>query len=142
MSDRRDAEPPPEQPPGNKNERAFAILAPPERIWRTLLREVHAGVEGGRAEIVRQNAPRGLVVNVRIGWGLGVRYDYRLRPTAQHTAEAPETEVAVTVDPYGMRHALANLITLGRAMTPHMLAATQGLANLKQVVEGESQVSS
>ena len=138
MTDRRDAEPPLEQPPGNKNERAFAILAPPDRIWRALLQEVHAGVDSGRAQIVRQEAPRALLLNVRIGWGLAVRYDYRLTPTPQHTSDAPETEVAVTVDPYGLRHALANIITFGRAMTPHMLAVTQGLANLKQAVEAGS----
>lgn len=139
--------PPPGQPdrPGNdeapaspRNERAFAILAPPDRIWRTLLEEVQLGVESGRVEIVRQVAPRTILLDVRIGWGLAVRYDYRLSHGPEHAPESPVTEVAVAVTPYGFRHAMANIITFGRALTPHMLAVTQGLANLKQAVEADS----
>ena len=40
------------------------------------------------------------------------------------------------VTPYGLRHALANVLTFGRALTPHMLGVTQGLANLKAAAEG------
>ena len=115
-----------------KNERAFAIQAPPEVIWRILLEEVREGVESGRAAIVRQEAPRALVLDVRLGWGLRVRYDYALTRAMQHT------EVAAVVAPYGMRHSLANIVSLGRGGTPYMLAITQGLANLKEAAEREA----
>ncbi|MEE9277126.1 MAG: hypothetical protein V3V06_01815 [Dehalococcoidia bacterium] len=115
----------------SKNERAFAINAPPDVIWRTLLDEVRAGVESGRAQVVHEEAPRGLVLDVRMGWGLGVRYDYRLSVQAAHT------EVAVTVAPHGLRYALANIISFGRGSSPYMLAVTQGLANLKEVAEAQ-----
>ena len=126
-------------PPQRKHERVFAIAAPPNRIWRLLLDEVRQGVESGRAAIVRQEAPRALVLDVHLGRGLSVRYDYLLTPLPRRTGETdqPQTAVAVRVAPYGVRHALANVVTLGRAMTPHMLAATQGLANLKAAAEGD-----
>ena len=126
-------------PPQRKHERVFAIAAPPHRIWRLLLDEVRQGVESGRAAIVRQEASRALVLDVRLGRGLGVRYDYLLTPLPRRAGETdgPQTAVAVHVAPYGVRHALANVVTLGRAMTPHMLAVTQGLANLKAAAEGD-----
>jgi len=122
-----------------KNERAFAIFAPPDRIWDTLLKEVRLGVDSGRAQIVRQEAPRNLLLDVRMGWGLCVRYEYRLSALSPEVAQNREgTEVAVTVAPYGFRHAVANIITFGRALTPHMLGVTQGLSNLKQAVEADA----
>lgn len=114
-----------------KHERAFAIQAPPDTIWRLLRAEIRSGVEAGRAEITHEEQPRQIVVGVRLGWGLGVRYDYRLAVRADHT------EVAVEVAPHGFRHALANIVSLGRASTPYLLAVTQGLANLKEAAEGE-----
>jgi len=112
-----------------KHERAFAIHAPPDAIWRLLTEEIRAGVEVGRAEITHQEQPRRIVVGVRLGWGLAVRYDYRLAVRPDHT------EVAVEVAPHGIRHALANIVSFGRATTPYLLAVTQGLANLKEAAE-------
>ncbi|PZC44707.1 MAG: hypothetical protein DK306_001713 [Chloroflexi bacterium] len=136
MSEPRPPEPDPARP-DRKNERAFAIQSPQHEIWRLLLDEVHLGVDSGRAEIVRQEPPRTLVVDIRLGRGLSVRYDYQLTPLRPDVGQPnlPHTEVAVTVVPYGMRHALANIITFGRGLTPHMLAVTQGLANLKAAAE-------
>ena len=111
------------------HERAFAIAAPPQLIWRTLRAEVQAGVQSGRATILHEEAPRRLDLDVHLGWGLRVRYTYQL------TLRAQDTEVAVTVAPYGIRHALANILSLGRGATPYLLAVTQGLANLKTVAE-------
>lgn len=129
---------PDDAPASPKNERVFAIGADPDRIWRLLLDEAQLGVESGRAEIVRQEAPRTLLLDVRMGPGLGVRYEYRLTPQPRRAGQGDlrQTEVAVTVTPYGLRHALANVVTLGRALTPHMLGVTQGLANLKAAAEG------
>ncbi len=127
-------------PASPKNERVFAIRADPDRIWRLLLDEAQLGVESGRAEIVRREARRSLLLDVRMGPGLAVRYEYRLTPMPRRAAHGDrgETEVAVRVSPYGLRHALANVVTLGRALTPHMLAVTQGLANLKAAAEGRA----
>ena len=43
--------------------------------------------------------------------------------------------MAVGVYPYGIRFAIGNIMSLGRGRTSYMLAATQGLANLKSSVE-------
>ena len=116
------------------HERAFAMHASPEIIWRTLLAEVEQGVGTGRAQIVHQEAPRWLDLTVRLGWGLRVRYQYRIRQTPDHT------EVAVDVAPFGLRHAFANIFALGRGTTPYLLAASQGLANLKAEAERAADV--
>ena len=121
-----------EQPPRKrsvKNQRVFAIEAPPSRIWRTLLKEVREGVESGTATILREDAPELLELEVRMSRGLVVRYRYAL------VVNGPHTEVAVTVNPYGLRFAVANIFSLGRGVTPYMLAVTQGLSNLKASVE-------
>lgn len=135
MSEAHPQRPQPDQQPDQKNERAFAIEVEQDEIWRLLLEEVRLGVESGRAQIVHQEAPRALLLDIRLGWGLAVRYDYRLSPLPRHAGDLPQTEAAVTVVPYGIRHALANIITFGRAITPYMLAVTQGLSNLKAAAE-------
>lgn len=118
------------------NERAFEIHASPEIIWQTLLDEVNAAIDSGQATIEQQNPPRSLLLDVHMGWGRGVRYHYTL------TGRASSTEVAVTVDPYGTRNALANIFSFGRGLTPYMLAVTQGLANLKEAAETKAGTSS
>ena len=115
-----------------RTERAFAVAASPAIIWRILLDEVREGVESGRATVIREEAPRQLTLDVRLGWGLGVRYTYEITLQPEHT------EVAATVTPYGMRHAVANVISFGRAASPYLVALTQGLANLKQEAEREA----
>lgn len=117
------------------NERAFEIHASPEIIWQTLLEEVHGAVDTGQATIEQQNPPHSLQLNVHMGWGRGVRYRYTL------TGRSASTEVAVTVDPYGTRNALANIFSFGRGLTPYMLAVTQGLANLKEAAETKAGTS-
>ncbi len=112
-----------------KKERAFAIHAPPAVIWKTLMGEVEEGVRSGRAVIVHQEAPRRLVLEIRLGWGLAARYTYELSLAGAHT------EVAGRVDAHGVRNRVARVITLGRSSTPYMLALTQGLANLKAAAE-------
>ena len=112
-----------------EQERAFAIQAEPDLIWRLLRAEVKAGVDDGRARILREEVPRYLDLDVRLGWGLRVRYTYRISVQGTHT------EIEARVVPYGIRFALANIVSLGRGATPHLLAVTQGLANLKAEAE-------
>ena len=116
-----------------RNERAFAVQAPPPVIWRVLLDEVRSGVESGRAQIVRQEEPRRLVLDVFLSRGLGVRYVYEISEQRQHT------EVSVQIAPFGLRHRFANILSFGRGDMPYLLAATQGLANLKLAAEEAAQ---
>ncbi len=133
MSEPRPTEPPSSEPPSHqperKDERAFAIDAPRDRIWNALLKEVRDGVESGVATILREERPRLLELDVQVARGLGIRYCYTL------TVDVSHTEVAVRVYPYGIRFAIGNIMSLGRGRTSYMLAATQGLANLKASVE-------
>ena len=111
------------------DERAFAVKAPPELIWRLLREEAQQGVDGGRAEILHPEAPRQMVLKVQMGWGLQVEYDYAIAIKAEHT------EVSCRVRPHGVRHRMANLVSFGRGKSPYQLALTQGLANLKLEAE-------
>ena len=111
------------------DDRAFAVQAPPEVIWRLLRQEAQEGVESGRARILRQEAPRRMVLTVQMGWGLQIEYEYGIAVKEDHT------EVSCRVRPHGLRHRMANLISFGRGTTPYQLALTQGLANLKQEAE-------
>lgn len=113
-------------------ERAFGIHAPPEVIWRILIEEIQQGVDAGRARIDHQERPRSITFIVKLGWGLSVRYQYQISVEVEHT------EVAVDVTPFGFRHAVANVMSFGRGSTPLMIAATQGLANLKDEAEREA----
>ena len=113
-------------------ETAFAIHAPPARIWALLRAEIEDGVAAGRAAVVCEEAPRLLTVDVRIGWGVAVRYLYRLGIIGDHT------EVACEVSPHGFRFALGNILSLGRGTQAYRFAAAQGLANLKAAAEDAS----
>ena len=115
----------------NKRERAFAISASPQKIWRVLIKEVYSGVQLGRVTIIEERPYSFLELNVRLNKGLAVLYRYELIQSESYT------EVSVTVEPYGIRYVLANIFSFGRGITPHMLAVTQGLANLKEVVEND-----
>ena len=112
-----------------RSERVFSISASPDLVWRTLLTEVQPGADADRARILHEEPPRYLRLDVPFGWSHGVIYDYRLRPVAAGC------EVAVEVAPYGIRFAIGNIFSLGRGLTPYMLAVTQGLANLKEECE-------
>ena len=117
-------------------EHAFEIEAPVEDIWRALRNEAQAGVDAGQAVLIAAERPRRLELDVAVGWGLTVRYAYKLSRSGDNSV------VIVEVTPRGMRWALSNIITLGRGITPFSLAVTQGLANLKETVEGDHQIDS
>ena len=115
-----------------KNERAFAIHAAPEVIWPILRAEIQEGIEGGRVSVEHEESPRRVAIWVQMGRGLAVRYDYRLSVQPEHT------EVAVEVTATGLRHSISSIMSLGRSMTPYLVAVTQGLANLKDEAEREA----
>jgi len=114
-------------------EHAFEIRAEPEAIWRALRAEADEGVRVGRAELLREERPRALTLDVEIGWGLTVHYAYTLR------AVTGGSQVSVAITPRGIRWALSNILMLGRGITPFSLAAAQGLANLKETLEAADQ---
>lgn len=111
------------------DERAFAVQAPPELVWRLLRAEAQQGVESGRAQILHQEAPRRMVLLVQMGWRLRVEYEYAIAVKPEHT------EVSCRVRPHGLRHRMANLVSFGRGTSAYQLALTQGLANLKDEAE-------
>ena len=127
---------------GKRNERVFAVHAPPDVIWRHLREEIAEGQTAGRVRIQHEEGPRQIVFWVRMGWGLEVRYDYRITVEPQQASalgrSGPYCEVSVEVNPIGIRHAFANMLALGRGATPYLLAATQGLANLKEIAEADA----
>ncbi len=117
-------------------EHAFEIQAPIEDIWRALLNEAQAGVDAGQAVLIAAERPRRLELDVLIGPGLTIRYAYKLQRAGDNSL------VIVEITPRGIRWALSNILMLGRGITPFSLAVTQGLANLKETVEGDSQIDS
>ena len=125
----------------NRSERVFAIHATPAVVWRHLRAEIADGQTSDRVRIQHEEPLRQIVFWVRMGWGLEVRYDYRINvesapaPGAQRTP--PYCQVSVEVSPVGLRHAFTNVLALGRGTTPYLLAATQGLANLKETAEAD-----
>ena len=136
-----DDSPSPQQTRPNRSERVFAIHAPPTVVWRHLRREIADGQTSDRVRIQHEEPPRQIVFWIRIGWGLEVRYDYRIsvEPARARSVQptGPYCEVSVEVSPVGIRHAFANVLALGRGIAPYLLAATQGLANLKQAAEAD-----
>ncbi len=128
--------------PPNGNERVFGIHAPPSLVWRHLRAEIAEGQTSERVRIQHEDPPRQIVFWVRMGWGLEVRYDYciDIKPAAASEMQraSPYCEVAVKVTPVGLRHAIANVLALGRGTVPYLMAATEGLANLKKVAEADS----
>ena len=110
-------------------EKAFAIKADPAAIWSALTGELEIADEGGyRIEQAIPNEFLSLWVDLQ--GGISALVTYRLIPRDDHT------EVVATMEPQGLRYAIFRIITLGRADTNYELLLVQGLANLKQAVEG------
>ena len=110
-------------------EKAFAIKAEPAAIWTALTGELEVADEGDyRIEQAIPNEFLSLWVDLQ--GGISALVTYRLIPRDDHT------EVVATMEPQGLRYAIFRIITLGRADTNYELLLVQGLANLKQAVEG------
>jgi hypothetical protein len=110
-------------------EKAFAIKAEPAAIWRALTGELEVADEGHYS--IEQAIPNELLsLWVDLQGGISALVTYRLIPRDDHT------EVVATMEPQGLRYAFFRMLTLGRADTNYELLLVQGLANLKQAVEG------
>jgi hypothetical protein len=112
-------------------EKAFAINAAPDAVWRALTGELE--VADASAFAMERAVPNELLsLWVQLQGGVRALITYRLIPRGDHT------EVVATMHPEGFRYAVARIITLGRVDTNYELVLAQGLANLKSSVEGDS----
>lgn len=109
-------------------EKAFAIRATPEEIWRALLGEIDAA-EPGSHVVERCEPPQLLGLRLAIA-GVPALLTYRLTPQTGYT------EVAARLEPSGLRYALFQFFTLGRFGGGFEVLLVEGLANLKRAVEG------
>jgi hypothetical protein len=115
-------------------EKAFAINATPEVIWRALTSELEGAV--GEHYRVEQTVPSELLsLWVRLNFGIEANLTYRLIPREGHT------EVVATMEPGGFRYGLFRILTFGRGDTNYELLLVEGLSNLKRAVEGERGVT-
>jgi hypothetical protein len=110
-------------------EKAFAIKAEPAAIWRALTGELEVA-DASAYKIERAVPNERLSLWVELLGGVRAHLTYQLIPRDDHT------EVIATMVPHGLRYAIARIITLGRADTNYEVVLVQGLANLKEAVEG------
>jgi hypothetical protein len=109
-------------------EKAFAINATPEAIWRALTGELQVGDASGYE--IEESVP-----NERLSLWVDVQPGVRARLTYAITPRGDHTEVAATMEPEGLRYTIFRMITLGRAEVNYELMLVEGLANLKSAVE-------
>jgi hypothetical protein len=109
-------------------EKAFAIKAAPDAIWRALTGELEVD-DSATYEVERAVPNELLSLWVDLERGIRANITYRLIPQGDHT------EVVATMTPEGFRYGLFRMFTLGRYDTNCEVLLVQGLANLKQAVE-------
>ena len=110
-------------------EKAFAINATPEAIWRALTGELEVA-DAATYTIERAIPNEQLSLWVNLMGGVRAVLSYTLVPRDGHT------EVVATMVPQGLRYAIFRIITLGRADTNYEIVLVEGLSNLKAAVEG------
>jgi hypothetical protein len=111
-------------------EKAFAIRAPARDIYAALERDIAGSADDDEFAVMRRVPDRELELRVRIA-GIPCWLTYRLDPRPDYT------EVVAMLIPFGFRYAFFKMITLGLRDQGFELALVQGLANLKDAVEGE-----
>ena len=113
-------------------EKAFAINAPPREIFAAIERDLAGASEhaGDTFEVLRREPDRSIDLRVTIG-GVPCWLTYRLSPRES------DTEVVAVLTPFGLKHTLFRIMTLGLRDQGFEMALVQGLANLKADVEDE-----
>ncbi len=111
-------------------EKAFSIKAEPSAIWNALTADLERG-DRAVYEVDRAVINQELSLWVTLEGGVRARLSYRLVPREDHT------EVVATMEPVGLRYAIARIVSFGRVNTNYALVLVQGLANLKQAVESQ-----
>jgi hypothetical protein len=111
-------------------EKAFAIKASSDRIFAAIERELSEARQHqeGTFEVLERDPPRLLRLRVAFG-ALPCHLTYRLSP------RDGDTEVSATLEPFGLRYAAFQVITLGMNRHGFEVALVEGLANLKAAVE-------
>ena len=109
-------------------EKAFAIAADPGDIWQALWSDL-AGGEPDTYVVEHSNWPHALTVCLDLA-GMPSRVAYKITAMQNHS------EVSVSLDPLSVRYPLLQILTLGRMRISLELLLVQGLANLKESLEG------
>jgi hypothetical protein len=111
-------------------EKAFAIQASPQAIYSAIEAELAEAWshEGDTFQVLRREPGRAIDLRVTIG-GVPCWLTYRIEQGAGHS------EVVARLTPFGLKHALFRIVTLGQSRQGYEVALVQGLANLKAAVE-------
>jgi hypothetical protein len=114
-------------------EKVFAIHGSANDVYAALQRDIASASphEGSVFDVVRRERDRMIQLNVQMG-GVPCLLTYTIE-------EKPEyTQVTATLDPHGWRYVMFQVATLGMRRHAFELALVQGLANLKDEVEGDT----
>jgi hypothetical protein len=112
-------------------EKAFRIEAEPPAVWEALWSELSTG-EPQAFTVEQSNWPSLLSLTVGLS-GIQALITYRI------TAVDGHSEVSATLEPLSRRYLLYQVLTFGHMRTNYEMMLVQGLANLKEAVEGEAQ---
>ena len=112
-------------------EKAFAIQASPQAIYAAIEAELAEAWpnEGDTFQVLRRQPGRAIDLRVTIG-GVPCWLTYRIEEAQGHA------EVVAQLTPFGLKHALFRVLTLGQSRQGFEVVLVQGLANLKAAVEG------
>ncbi len=109
------------------------IDAPIARVWALLRDEAQFGIDAGRVDLIREERPYTLVIEVRMGLMFRVRHAYQLR----RDSDAARCSITDEITPSGLRWIMSNVFLFGKGINAITAAANQGLQNLKLTAESE-----
>lgn len=112
-------------------EKAFAINAAPTAIWDALWSDLSQG-EADRFAVEQSHWPHTFTLRLDLG-GLPCLLSYQISP------QTGACEVAATIEPLSRRYFLYQLLTFGHLRRNYEMLLVQGLANLKQALEGRDE---
>lgn len=107
------------------------IAAPITRVWELLRNEAQFGIETGRVDLILEERPYALHVEVQMGLMFRVRHEYRL----ERSADRESCYITDEISPSGLRWIASNVFLFGKGIDAVTAAAHQGLQNLKVAAE-------
>src|ERR1700730_3948828 len=111
-------------------EKAFSIEATPAVIWEALWTELAEG-DPVAFSVEQSNWPKLLSLKVDLN-GMEALITYRI------DGKDNMSEVSATLEPLSPRYSLYQILTFGHFRTNWEMILVEGLANLKEAVEGVS----
>ena len=111
-------------------EKAFSIEAMPAAIWEAGWSELAEG-EPGAFSVEQSNWPKLLSLRVDLS-AMQALITYRIN------GKDNQSEVSATLEPLSARYSLYQILTFGHFRTNWEMMLVEGLANLKEAVEGVS----